>query len=94
MDSIIVNPKNGKELKFVAELLEKLGVSNEIFSFNKKEDLEILLDAFEAQQKKYDDEVPEEYYQVLDGRRAEYLKGNSKSSSWEEVKARVIGKIK
>ncbi|MCE7054370.1 addiction module protein [Algoriphagus sp. AGSA1] len=92
MDSIIVNPKNEKELKFISELLEKLGVSNEVFSFNKKEDFELLLNSFEAQQKDEGYEIPEEYYQVLDGRRAEYLKGNSKTSSWEEVKARVSGK--
>ncbi|MEB2777797.1 hypothetical protein SYJ56_20955 [Algoriphagus sp. D3-2-R+10] len=92
MDSIIVNPKNEKELKIVTELLEKLGVSNEVFSFNKREDFELLLNYFEAQQKNEEYEIPEEYYQVLDGRRAEYLKGNSRTSSWEEVKARVTGK--
>lgn len=81
MNSILVNPKDEKELKFVAELLEKLGVSNKIISFDVKEDL--------ANQER---DVPEEYYQVLEGRRAEYLKGNSQTSSWEEVKARVIGK--
>lgn len=83
MDSIIVNPKNEKELKFITELLEKLGVSNEVISFDEKEDLT---------SQEYD--IPEEYYQVLEGRRAEYLKGNSKTSSWEEVKARVSRELK
>ena len=39
MDSIIVNPKNEKELKFITELLEKLGVSNKVLSVEEKEDL-------------------------------------------------------
>ncbi|WP_339703770.1 hypothetical protein [Algoriphagus aquimarinus] len=83
MDSIIVNPKNEKELKFITELLEKLGVSNEVISFDEKEDLT---------SQEYD--IPEEYYQVLEGRRAEYLKENSKTSSWEEVKSRVSRELK
>ena len=83
MDSIIVNPKNEEELKFVSELLEKLGVSCEVISIDNKEDLN-----------DQESNVPEKYYQVLEERRAEYLKGNAKSSSWEEVKARVNKELK
>lgn len=83
MDSIIVNPKNEKELRFISELLEKLGVRNEVLSFDEKEKLT---------NQEYT--IPEEYYQMLDDRRAEYLKGNSKASSWEEVKARVNREFK
>lgn len=83
MDSIIVNPKNEKELKFVSELLEKLGVSCKVISIDKEEDLN-----------EQESNVPEEYYQVLEGRRAEYLKGNAKTSSWEVVKARLTKEIK
>jgi len=39
MDSIIVNPKDEKELKFVSELLEKLGVNSKVLSVEEKEDL-------------------------------------------------------
>jgi len=93
MDSIIVNPKNEKELKLVTELLEKLGVSSKIFSKEEKEDFEMFKGFFESQGKiEYD--IPEAYFEVLDQRRAEYLKGNSKTTSWEEVKARVLGKLK
>ncbi len=41
MDSIIVNPKNEKELKFITELLEKLGVNNKVLSVAEKEDLRL-----------------------------------------------------
>jgi len=36
MDCIIVNPKIEKELKFVIELLEKLGVNDKLFSDEEK----------------------------------------------------------
>lgn len=91
MDSIIVNPKNEKEIKLVNEFLEKLGVSNEILSDEEKESFEIFKGSFESQDTG-DYDIPEDYYQVLERRRAEYLKGNSKTSSWEEVKARVTEK--
>mgnify|MGYP007006690728 CR=1 FL=1 len=39
MDSIIVNPKNKAELRFISELLEKLGVRNKVLSVREKEDL-------------------------------------------------------
>lgn len=83
MDSIIVNPKNEKELKFISELLKKLGVSCEVISIDKEEDLN-----------DQESDVPEEYYQVLEERRAEYLKGNAKTSTWEVVKARLNKELK
>ena len=86
MNSIIVNPKDEKELRFISELLEKLGVKNEVLSFDQKEKLKLYLSSFESTLPNVDNEIPEEFYQVLEERRAEYLKGNSKTSTWEEVK--------
>jgi hypothetical protein len=39
MDSIIINPKNEKEFKFISDLLEKLGVNSKVLSAEEKEDL-------------------------------------------------------
>lgn len=39
MSSIVVNPKSEKELKFLAELLEKLGVEAKVLSDEDTEDL-------------------------------------------------------
>jgi hypothetical protein len=39
MDSIIINPKNEKEFKFISDLLEKLGVTSKVLSAEEKEDL-------------------------------------------------------
>ncbi|PZX49406.1 MULTISPECIES: hypothetical protein [Algoriphagus] len=63
MDSIIVNPKNEKELKFISELLEKLGVNNKILSVSEKEDLGLSILMSEADRV---EEVPrEEIYRKL-----------------------------
>jgi hypothetical protein len=39
MKSIVITPKNQSELKFVAELLKKLGISSRILSEEQKEDI-------------------------------------------------------
>lgn len=39
MSSIVVNPKSEKEMKFLAELLEKLGVEAKVLSDEDTEDL-------------------------------------------------------
>lgn len=39
MSSIVINPKNEKELRFVAELLKKLGVDSKVLSDKEQEDL-------------------------------------------------------
>ncbi|MFY0654213.1 MAG: hypothetical protein JXQ96_19405 [Cyclobacteriaceae bacterium] len=39
MSSIVVNPKNAAELKFVTELLQKLGVRSKVLSDEEQEDL-------------------------------------------------------
>lgn len=39
MDSILVNPKNEKELKFIAELLGKMGTTYKVLTSEEKEDL-------------------------------------------------------
>ncbi|WP_420582799.1 hypothetical protein [Reichenbachiella sp.] len=39
MSSIVINPKNEKELRFVAELLKKLGVASKVLSDEEQEDL-------------------------------------------------------
>lgn len=63
MDSIIVNPKNEKELKFISELLQKLGVNNKILSVSEKEDLGLSILMSEADRV---EEVPrEEIYRKL-----------------------------
>lgn len=63
MDSIIVNPKNEKEFKFISELLKKLGVNNKILSVSEKEDLGLSILMSEADRV---EEVPrEEIYRKL-----------------------------
>lgn len=39
MSSIVINPKNEQELRFVAELLDKLGVDSKVLSDEEQEDL-------------------------------------------------------
>jgi hypothetical protein len=39
MDSILINPKNEKELSFIAELLGKIGARYKIITAEEKEDL-------------------------------------------------------
>ena len=39
MSSLIISPKNAKELQFVRDLLDKLNIRNKILSQEEKEDL-------------------------------------------------------
>ncbi|MEQ8687252.1 MAG: hypothetical protein RIF36_15575 [Imperialibacter sp.] len=39
MSSIVVNPKSEKELQFISELLQKLGVDSKVLSDEDAEDL-------------------------------------------------------
>jgi hypothetical protein len=43
MSSIVINPKSSKELKFIAELLQKLGVKSKVISDEDTEDLGLSL---------------------------------------------------
>ncbi|REG82059.1 hypothetical protein [Algoriphagus antarcticus] len=63
MDSIILNPKNEKELKFIIELLGKLGVSNMVMSDEDKEDLR--LSFLSAEVDRVEEAPKEEVYKKL-----------------------------
>ncbi|MFT4833384.1 MAG: hypothetical protein ACI83W_001190 [Marinoscillum sp.] len=39
MSSIVINPKSSQELKFISELLEKLGVKSKVLTDEDTEDL-------------------------------------------------------
>ena len=39
MGSIVISPKNEEELRFVSQLLEKLGVTSKVLSDEQQEDL-------------------------------------------------------
>ena len=43
MSSIVINPKSPKELKFISELLNKLGVESKVLSDEDTEDLGLSL---------------------------------------------------
>jgi hypothetical protein len=43
MKSIVITPKDSKELKFIAELLEKMGISSTVPSEKEKEDAGLLM---------------------------------------------------
>jgi hypothetical protein len=43
MKSIVITPKDSKELKFIAELLEKMGISSTVLSEKEKEDAGLLM---------------------------------------------------
>lgn len=43
MSSIVINPKSSEELKFISELLKKLGVKSKIISDEDTEDLGLSL---------------------------------------------------
>lgn len=43
MSSIVVSPKNSKELQFITDLLEKLGVESKVISDEEAEDLGLSL---------------------------------------------------
>jgi len=39
MESVVITPRNKKELEFVSDLMEKLGISTKKLSLEEKEDL-------------------------------------------------------
>ncbi len=43
MNSIIVTPKNARELQLIQELLDKMNVTNKILRLEQKEDMGLLL---------------------------------------------------
>jgi hypothetical protein len=43
MKSIVITPKDAKELKFIAELLNKMGISSTVLSEEEKEDAGLLM---------------------------------------------------
>ncbi|RKQ42633.1 hypothetical protein BXY85_3244 [Roseivirga pacifica] len=43
MSSIVINPKSSEELKFISELLKKLGVKSKVLSDEDSEDLGLAL---------------------------------------------------
>jgi len=43
MKSIVITPKDSKELKLIAELLKKMGISSTILSEEEKEDAGLLI---------------------------------------------------
>jgi hypothetical protein len=43
MKSIVITPKDSKELKLIAELLNKMGISSTILSEEEKEDAGLLM---------------------------------------------------
>lgn len=49
MNSILINPKDDKELLFISQLLNKLGVDNKILSEEEKEDLGLSIMMKEAE---------------------------------------------
>jgi len=52
MKTIIVTPKNDTELKFISELLKKLGVSSRILTPTDKEDIGMSILMHEVNRKK------------------------------------------
>ena len=51
MKSLVITPKNEKELEFISVLLKKLGISSEILSEEEKLDAGLLLMMQEADKK-------------------------------------------
>lgn len=43
MKSLVITPKDSKELKFISELLRKMGISSKILSIQEKEDEGLLI---------------------------------------------------
>jgi len=43
MNSIIVTPKNARELQLIRELLDKMNVTNKILTLEQKEDMGLVL---------------------------------------------------
>lgn len=56
MESVIITPRNKKELEFVSDLLNKLGINSKKLSLEEKEDLGLALSMREADRTK---KVPE-----------------------------------
>ena len=59
MKSIVITPKNQSELKFISELLKKLGLSSRILSVEDKEDigLSILMNEADRTEKVSEQEI-------------------------------------
>lgn len=51
MNSILINPKDEKELLFISQLLTKMGVENKVLSEEEKEDLGLSIMMREADRK-------------------------------------------
>lgn len=51
MNSILINPKDEKELLFISQLLNKMGVENKVLSVEEKEDLGLSIMMREADRK-------------------------------------------
>lgn len=43
MKSLVITPKDGKELRFISELMQKMGISTKILSEAEKEDISLLV---------------------------------------------------
>lgn len=54
--------------------------------------LKIINAIIETEKKEGQPVVPQWFYDELDKRRERHLKGESKSSTWEEVKERILNK--
>ena len=52
MESVIITPRNKKEMEFVSDLLEKLGISSKKLSIEEKEDIGLGLAIREADRTK------------------------------------------
>jgi hypothetical protein len=53
METVIITPKNKKELQFVSDLLKKLGIDSKKLSIEDKEDLGLALMMKEADRTKF-----------------------------------------
>jgi len=52
MEAVIITPRNKKELEFVSDLLNKLGINSKKLSIEEKEDLGLALSMREADRTK------------------------------------------
>lgn len=59
MSSIVVHPKDKKELEFIAQLLKKLGIKSKVLSESDKEDigLSLLMNEVDVSEKVAEEEV-------------------------------------
>jgi hypothetical protein len=53
METVIITPKNKKELQFVSDLLKKLGIDSKKLSLEDKEDLGLALMMKDADRTKF-----------------------------------------